>query len=102
MQPSLYKFDLVLVSKGITYKVGDIVTYKKGKNFKTHRIVSIYGATYKTKGDANNKDDPLKVDHHEIYGKVVFVVKQKHYVFIFIVLLLFLLRQMLIQFHRQL
>ena len=50
-------------------KLGDIVTYKEGENYITHRVVSAYGDVYTTRGDANSsKDDPIVKE--QIVGKV--------------------------------
>lgn len=62
--------DWIVVNSHSDVKVGDIVTYKHGNDFVTHRIIESYKGTYVTKGDANNaKDDPI--DQSQIIGKVV-------------------------------
>ncbi len=70
MYPTLKIDDLVLVKKTDNYKVNDIVTYYEGTKFVTHRLISINGDVYITKGDHNNvEDDPIKKE--EIFGKVI-------------------------------
>ena len=62
--------DWIIVKTGRNVDIGDIVTYKHGNDFITHRIIESYKGTYVTKGDANNaKDDPI--DQSQIVGKVV-------------------------------
>ena len=52
----------------------DIITYKHGTEFVTHRVVEIYKGSYVTKGDANNtKDDPI--DREQVVGKVVHILR---------------------------
>lgn len=51
----------------------DIITYKSGENFITHRIIRIENDEIITKGDANNSEDnPIKKD--DVVGKVVFII----------------------------
>jgi signal peptidase I len=62
--------DWIVVKSDRDIQVGDIVTYKHGNDFITHRVIESYKGTYVTKGDANNaKDDPI--DQSQIVGKVV-------------------------------
>lgn len=63
--------DNIIVKKVDTYKVGDIVTYKKGKSYITHRITKIEGNKVTTKGDANYNEDP-SFDKKNILGKFVY------------------------------
>lgn len=54
-------------------KEKDIITYKSGENFITHRIIRIENDEIITRGDANNtEDDPIKKD--DVVGKVVFII----------------------------
>lgn len=54
-------------------KEKDIITYKAGENFITHRIIRIENDEIITRGDANNsEDDPIKKD--DVVGKVVFII----------------------------
>lgn len=62
--------DWIVIKSSADIEIGDIVTYKHGNDFITHRIIESYKGTYVTKGDANNtKDDPI--DKSQIVGKVV-------------------------------
>ena len=73
MRPAININDLVIVKKDDSPKIRDIITYKKGKEFITHRVVEAYKETYVTRGDANNtKDEAIKKD--QIVGKVVKII----------------------------
>ncbi len=62
--------DWIIVKYSKDYELKDVVTYEIDEEFVTHRIVSKYGDTFVTKGDANNaKDAPIAKD--QIVGKVV-------------------------------
>lgn len=71
MEPVLNVDDLIVVKKSNDIKVGDIVTYIDGKDFITHRVISVNGIHITTKGDANNSED-VNVNINNIIGKVVF------------------------------
>lgn len=73
MVPAININDLVIVKIDKSPKLNDIITYKKGNAFITHRVVEAYKETYVTKGDANNtKDVAIKKD--QIVGKVIKVI----------------------------
>lgn len=70
MSPAIEKWDVIVVKLDTDYEVGDIVSFKSGDSFITHRIIEINGDTYVTKGDSNNTvDNPITKDR--IAGKVV-------------------------------
>lgn len=73
MEPEFCKNDFILVKEKETYQVGDIITFKDGNGFTTHRIVAIEDGLFVTKGDANNAVDPLKVESSNVIGRVVSV-----------------------------
>ena len=50
-------------------KVGDIITFRNGDIFVSHRVNSIVDNLYETKGDANNTPDAIKVKYSDIVGK---------------------------------
>ena len=65
--------DIVIVRITNDVKENDIITYKSGENFVTHRIISIDNEKIITKGDANNsEDDPIKQE--DIVGKVIYII----------------------------
>ena len=74
MEPVIKVNNLIIVKKQKEYHEGDIITYKKGKEYITHRIVNIDGEEIITRGDANNTNDkPFKED--QIIGKYVYRFK---------------------------
>lgn len=65
--------DWIIVKSSSNIKLKDVITYKQGKDFITHRVIGVYNDTFVTKGDANNtKDDPI--DKKQIVGKVVKII----------------------------
>lgn len=79
MAPTIKMGSIVVIKPSEDYKIGDIITFQKGRNQKiptTHRIIEaevIGGRTFfTTKGDANSSPDPQKVAKQEILGKVLF------------------------------
>lgn len=73
MHGTIESGDWIVVKTNRDVNIGDIVTYKHGNDFITHRIIESYKGTYITKGDANNaKDDPI--DQSQIVGRVVKVL----------------------------
>ena len=71
MEDGIHTGDYILIVKKKTYKVGDIVTFKKGEYFVTHRIVKKNGNIIVTKGDANNIEDE-EININSIIGEVVY------------------------------
>ena len=53
---------------------GDIITYKLGETFVTHRVIRKEKEKYITKGDANDREDALPVSESQIRGTVVFAL----------------------------
>lgn len=73
MKDAINPGDWIIVKTSSNIKLNDVVTYKQGKDFVTHRVIGVYNDTFITKGDANNtKDDPI--DKKQIVGKVVKVI----------------------------
>lgn len=69
MHGSIEIGDWILVKSDNDIKVGDVITFKQGNSFITHRVVEAYKDSFVTKGDANNtKDKPI--DRSQIVGKV--------------------------------
>jgi len=73
MEPTLSINDLVIIKEYDSYAVNDIVTYKSGSKFVTHRIIEVVEGGFITKGDANNGNDPI-VSASNIKGKIVFII----------------------------
>ena len=73
MAPAIKANDLVIVKIDNSPVIKDIITYKKGNAFITHRVIESYKETYVTKGDANNtKDEAIR--KNQIVGKVVKII----------------------------
>lgn len=65
--------DIVIVKLTDDVKTNDIITFRVGKDFVTHRIVGLEEGKIITRGDANNSQDaPITKD--DIVGKVVFII----------------------------
>lgn len=74
MYDDIKEHDIIIIKLNDNYNVGDIITYKTGDIFVTHRIVELDEDTIITKGDANNvEDDPI--NRNQVVGKVVKVLK---------------------------
>ncbi len=93
MESELYPGDSIIVKKQKEYKVGDIVTYKEGDSYITHRITKIEGNKITTKGDANKYEDP-EFDKENILGKIVyksellnFLVKYRVFIVLFVIII---------------
>jgi len=87
MEPEIATGGIVVVREMPSYGVGDVVTYEapaRGDLAVTHRIVeargSGAGASYITKGDANEDVDPNAVRARSIIGAVVFSVPYLGYI----------------------
>lgn len=74
MEPVIKVNNLIIVKKQKEYHEGDIVTYKKGKEYITHRIVDIDGEEITTRGDANNTNDKT-FKEEQIVGKYIYHFK---------------------------
>ena len=70
MEPTLKIGDYILVKESNDYAVGDIITYKEGKSYITHRIKEINKNKIIAAGDANNTDDEV-ITKNQIKGKYV-------------------------------
>ena len=65
--------DLIIVELTGDVELNDVITFRQGNDFITHRVIEAYKGTFITKGDANNsKDEAIKEDL--IVGKVVKVL----------------------------
>ena len=70
MKPTIKPGDWIILKASKDVKVDDIITYKQGKNFITHRVIESYSNSYVTKGDNNNsKDNPIT--QKQVVGKVI-------------------------------
>lgn len=90
MSPVFNRGDVVFVKKADfdSIREGDIVTveFQDGSGYFTHRIISIdYDAgMFRTKGDANESEDPQPSAAEQIIGRVWYSVPLLGYISIFI------------------
>ena len=82
MEPTFYKDDLVVVKKCKLEELheGDIITFKQDDRIISHRIVKITKEKRErkliTKGDNNDIPDKDMVEIQNVYGKVLFSIKE--------------------------
>jgi len=78
MQPSIPQGSILFSQKTPFYNKGDVISFEKGTNTVTHRIVDVRvennALSYQTKGDANNTIDKELVSSKDILGKSIFFV----------------------------
>ena len=78
MEPKIGMGSLIFVKNFADYGIGDVVTFKAGKNTVTHRVVGKSGegaeVVYKTKGDANEEADAEETSAARVVGKTFFVL----------------------------
>lgn len=81
MQPTLNVDDLIFVQRISIDEVNesDIITFKEGNSFVTHRAIDIVRENDKvteitTKGDYNNTPDKAKVTSENFYGKISYSI----------------------------
>jgi len=82
MSPTIKTGSIVAVKPVSSYKIGDVITFKKGqgeKNILTHRIIGQTEQGFITQGDANNVADANPVKEEAILGKVVLTVPYAAY-----------------------
>ena len=71
MEPEFSKGDFAIIKSKAQYEVVDIICFKDGNSYTTHRIVGIDGDNFVTKGDANNTIDKNTVDVSNVVGEIV-------------------------------
>ncbi len=83
MEPTIPVGSLIVAQKQNQYGVGEIVTFKAGGEFVTHRIVAHKAGQYTTQGDANaSLDSPILPS--SVIGKVSFALPYAGYVVNFV------------------
>ena len=65
--------DIVVVKLTNEVNENDIIVYKEGKDFITHRLIKMNGNDLITKGDANNSEDKSIVKE-QVLGQVIYIV----------------------------
>ena len=70
MEPKLHVNDVLLIKEEDNYAIGDIVTYRYGDEYVTHRVIFVEGDQIVTKGDANNTNDEA-INKKDVVGKMI-------------------------------
>ena len=85
MEPALKTGSIVFTDTEKTDpEVGDIITYRLGSSYVTHRVVEKEGSRFVTRGDSNNGRDAALVDRSQIVGTAVFSVPILGYAAVFL------------------
>jgi signal peptidase len=84
MVPTFSSHDVIITQPVDQVRVGDIVTFHRGSQIVTHRVVEISPESIITKGDANQTADPQPVLFTDIAGGYLFRVPYAGYVTAFI------------------
>jgi len=76
MSPAINAGDVILISKTNPREIkeGDIITFREGNTFITHRVIEIINNSFRTKGDANEDPDMKIIKTEQVVGKVIFVI----------------------------
>jgi len=81
MKPAINMGDMVITGPvGGDVQAGTIVTYERGAELVTHRVLSVDGETLVTKGDAVEDADPWPVTLSDIKGVYLFKIPYMGYV----------------------
>ena len=75
MSPTINVGDVVIVHLTKEVSENDIIVYKEGENFITHRLIKKEEGKIITKGDSNNSEDKA-IEEADILGKVVKIIPQ--------------------------
>lgn len=73
MQPALERGDWALIKNEWNYKPGDVVVYFQASDLVIHRVIEVKSGSFRTKGDANSKDDGF-IEGNRILGKVILTI----------------------------
>jgi len=74
MSPTIKTGSLVVTKSSSSYNVDDIITFKRGNQLITHRIITLENGSYQTKGDHNLSEDVELVQNNAVQGKVVLII----------------------------
>ncbi len=88
MEPTIPVGSIAFMMPFTDYDIGDVISFKRGNEVITHRIVQKMvkptGTEYQTKGDANKQPDEQLVNEEQIIGKGVFQVLYAGRIFFFL------------------
>lgn len=72
MEPALKVGDMIIIRRQDSYQAGDIITFRDGGSFVTHRIAEAQGDdTFITRGDSNNTPDSRPVSIGQVEGSLL-------------------------------
>ncbi|MBC8571215.1 signal peptidase I [Zongyangia hominis] len=74
MEPTFSVGDMVVFKKREQYEMQDVVIFRQGGSFVTHRIVGTAEGGFITQGDANNAKDQDILDPKQIEGAMVAII----------------------------
>lgn len=74
MEPKVHVGSVVFTLPSKNYKVGQIITFNRGKISVTHRIIAVKNNQYQVKGDANNTADIGLVNKTSIIGRDFLII----------------------------
>lgn len=76
MSPTLDAGDVAFVRATDGVAVGDVVTFRVGGSFVTHRVVEVLdgGRAFRTQGDANDAPDAWTVREDQVVGELAFAL----------------------------
>lgn len=84
MSPTINVGDMVIIKEYDSYSVRDIITFKQGNIYITHRIIEITETGYVTQGDFTASRDEGDVPFEAVQGKVIYTVRFVGKVFAFL------------------
>lgn len=99
MKPVISPNDLIFVKITKNVSKGDIITFKDSASIVTHRLIDINNNKYITKGDANNTSD-TGISKSDIIGKVVYVITPDVIFKWIVVILIFIIFIVILNFDR--
>lgn len=80
MEPTVKTASVIVTRSQTNYNIGDIVTFKNGKQVVTHRIDGVNeNNTFSTKGDANEEADRGELESANIIGERFIVLPYAGY-----------------------
>ena len=85
MKPAINMGDMVITGPRQRHiEPGEIVTYERGEELVTHRVLSVDGDALVTKGDAVEDPDPWSVNLSDVRGVYLFKIPYIGYVSSFV------------------
>lgn len=73
MSPTIEIGDIIIVKFTKEVSQNDIIVYKDGNDFITHRLIDIKRNELTTKGDANNSEDK-SITIEQVLGQVIYTI----------------------------